>query len=634
MGTSDKLGPQNTDNLQDDGTTTMSDNTRAVALVELSNGKLILITTERDSGHDGLASFEIDNDPASPTYGMVINTGANDVDAIIDTVDHNVAGAGYDNVESVAAITFANGNTFVYSADPNTQAIGITQVNADGTLTPQTALVDGTNLNSVGDVTIVEVDGQAFVLALAGGSSNNLLSYSVDTTTGNLTQVSDINDGSGAGENYLFHGSALDASFVEAFTDSSGTGFVLAGGSEDGISLFTIDNTGTLTFQNARGDDQAGAGEFDPQGNELGRDLVAPAQTGLMNVDAAAFGEIDGKTYVFVGGEDDDIDIFRIDADTLGDGTFDLTLVGHVDDVTVDVSALQVLEGKAGQYFLAGGGEQQGLGFAQIIVDPVTGVVSFDFAGAVQIADGGEPGAELWDVEDLAVHNGILVSASDLDDGVAVMTVMVCFAVGTQIMTEFGELPVEDLRPGDRVLTQDRGFQPILWIGTRRVSGQEIAENPGWCPVKIDRGAFGPNVPSRGLRLSRQHRVLIVPQDGTPEAIVPVKDCLALDGVIEQSDSQGVRYFHFLLSGHDIVFANGQPCETLWPGEMVQCELSGQTGFPPVDLDSYTPARPMLKGRPARDLVDRLRKVGTPMVPPRFMRLSRRDDTDTVRTTA
>lgn len=621
MGTSDNLDPQNTDNLQDTNTATLSDNTRAVALVELSNGKLILITTERDTPDDGIASFEIDNDPASVTYGQVINLGMNDADAIIDTVEFNTSGAGYDNVESVAAITLSNGNSFVYTADPNSQAIGITQVNADGTLTAQTPLTDATNLNSVGDVTVAEVDGQAFVLALAGGSSDNLVSYSIDTSTGALTQVSDINDGSLLDENYLAHGGALDASFVEAFTDSSGTGYVLAGGAEDGISLYTIDNTGTLTFQNARGDDQAGVGDGDPTGTDLGRDLVAPVETGLNNVDAAAFGEIDGNTYIFVGGEDDDISIFRIDDDILGDGTFDLTLVGHVDNVTVDVSALQVMLGDNGEYFLAGGGEQQGLGFAQIIVDPVTGVVSFDFAGAVQIADAGEPGAELWDVEDFAYHDGILVSASDMDDGVAVMTVMVCFAVGTQIMTEFGELPVEDLRPGDRVLTQDRGFQPILWIGTRRVSGKEIAETPGWCPVKIDRGAFGPNVPSRALRLSRQHRVLIAPQDGTPEAILPVKDCLALDGVSEQSDSQGVRYFHFLLSGHDIVFANGQPCETLWPGEMVQCELSGQTGFPPVDLDSYRPARQMLKGRPARDMVDRLLRAGMPMVPARFMRL-------------
>jgi len=38
----------------------------------------------------------------------------------------------------------------------------------------------------------------------------------------------------------------------------------------------------------------------------------------------------------------------------------------------------------------------------------------------------------------------------------------VCFTPGTLILTEHGEVPVEALAPGDRLVTADRGLQPIV----------------------------------------------------------------------------------------------------------------------------------------------------------------------------
>ena len=120
MGTSDDLNPQNTDNLQNDGSVTLAEYTRAVSLVELSNGKLILITSERSGGHDGIASFEIDNDPGSPGYGTVINPGTTDADAIIDTVGHATAGVGYDEIESIAALTSWKMSAWFTMSEPPT----------------------------------------------------------------------------------------------------------------------------------------------------------------------------------------------------------------------------------------------------------------------------------------------------------------------------------------------------------------------------------------------------------------------------------------------------------------------------------------------------------------------------------
>lgn len=78
---------------------------------------------------------------------------------------------------------------------------------------------------------------------------------------------------------------------------------------------------------------------------------------------------------------------------------------------------------------------------------------------------------------------------------------IVCFARGTRIRTMNGETPIEELRIGDLVMTQDNGLQPIRWIASRTVPGHSAM-----APVRFEPGAIGNRRP---LVLSPQHRVLI-----------------------------------------------------------------------------------------------------------------------------
>lgn len=402
-----ELNPTNTDNIQDAGGTETW-NTRAVELVTLANGDLILITSERTSSSDGIASYQVDNDPTSATYGSVIG-------GQIDTITEATNPYGYNDVEALAAITLSNGSTYVYSAAEFNDAIGVAEISIGGALTPLTPL---TGVTEIQELSIAEVSGQPYLLALSGSTGDALISYQINTD-GSLTQTDIEYDSSGAGENYLNNGDAQSASLLESFTNSSGETFVIAGGDENGISLWTLNGTGQLTFQNARGDDQAGASETDPQGNNLGRDLVSPIETGLWDVDAGTFAEINGQTYLFVGGTDDDVAIFRIDADTVNnDGTYDLTLVGHVDNIVTDISTMEYLETDSGGVLVIGG-EQPGLEYHTVTVNP-DGTVTL-----TQVAtspDGAEGSAELLDSESMDVEGGILVSASDNDDGVAIIS--------------------------------------------------------------------------------------------------------------------------------------------------------------------------------------------------------------------
>jgi VCBS repeat-containing protein len=424
----------NVDNLQD-SCATEAGNSRAVELVRLANGKLIMISSEQDTWTDGISSYQIDSNPNSTTFGQIINPtggtatattggGTTDLSAKISSLTESGNGAGFDRIQALEGITLSNGHTFVYSADVSQCTIGVASVNANGVLT-EGASVTSAVLNNVFDISTTTVGGNAFLIAIAGGTSDSLISYAINQTTGALTHIDRALDGSGTGENYLAGETGIVTGFVEAFTNSAGQSFVLASGNEgsqNGISLWSLSNAGQLTFQNARGDDQNGAGEHDAQGNSLSRDLISTAwsQTGLCDSAAAVFAEIGGKTYVFVGGNEDDITIFRIDADARGDGTFDLTLVGQIDDCVCDISSLVFIpSGNSGT--LVVGGEQSELRYASVIID-AAGVVTLDIAGHKIVDDAGDPGAELQDSEDMAYVDGVLVSASNNDHGVAVMT--------------------------------------------------------------------------------------------------------------------------------------------------------------------------------------------------------------------
>jgi hypothetical protein len=423
----------NTDNLSDAAGVEAS-NIRAVELVKLANGRMMMITSENYGPTDGIASYEVDANPASATFGQIINPvggatnptggGAADAGGRISFISQSLGGPGFDDIQSLETVTLSTGQSYVYSADVGTGTIGIASVAANGTLTEGPSLTLA-NLNGVQSLSVVEVGGNPILLAYAGGSSDSLMSFAITPATGGLTLLDRKVDGNAAAENFLAGGIGESSGFVEAFTDSQGRSFVLAtgnDGTQNGIGLWTINAAGQMTFQNARADDQNGAAETDPQGNALGRDIFTPvaSQTGLNDSEAAAWAEIGGRVYVFVGGADSDVSIFRIDPDVRNDGTFDLTLVGQAENFVTSISTMLFIPSGAGGTLLVGG-EQAGLRYAQVMVDSNTGVVSLNMISDGTIGDGNDPYAELMDAEDLAIRDGIVVSASDNDDGVALL---------------------------------------------------------------------------------------------------------------------------------------------------------------------------------------------------------------------
>jgi hypothetical protein len=142
----------------------------------------------------------------------------------------------------------------------------------------------------------------------------------------------------------------------------------------------------------------------------------------------------------------------------------------------------------------------------------------------------------------------------------AVATIDVaCYCAGTRILTDHGEVPVEALATGDRVVTLGGALEPIVWIGHRTVDCRSHPAALGVWPVRIAAGAFGAGLPSRGLFLSPDHSVYV---DGV---LIPVK-YLINDSSIVQEVRRTVSYYHIELKRHCIVMAENLPAETLLPG--------------------------------------------------------------------
>lgn len=138
-----------------------------------------------------------------------------------------------------------------------------------------------------------------------------------------------------------------------------------------------------------------------------------------------------------------------------------------------------------------------------------------------------------------------------------------CFAKGTRITTTCGERPVEDLRIGDFVMTQDHGPQPLTWIARRTVLA-----TGAFAPVVFPTGALGN---TRPLVLSPQHRVVIREAQaellfGEREVMVPAL-YFAEQGLAYRRNGGEVTYFHLMFDRHQLIYSEGIATESFLPGE-------------------------------------------------------------------
>ena len=130
-----------------------------------------------------------------------------------------------------------------------------------------------------------------------------------------------------------------------------------------------------------------------------------------------------------------------------------------------------------------------------------------------------------------------------------------CYAAGTRILTAEGEVAIELLVPGNRVIAASGGERDVIWTGHRKV---DLLHHPCPCdvmPVRVRAHAFAPNQPSRDLILSPDHAVY------AEGRLVPIRHLLNGTSVVQEA-AEHVTWWHVELPAHDIVLADGLPAES------------------------------------------------------------------------
>jgi hypothetical protein len=168
-----------------------------------------------------------------------------------------------------------------------------------------------------------------------------------------------------------------------------------------------------------------------------------------------------------------------------------------------------------------------------------------------------------------------------------------CYLKGTRIATPEGEMAVERLCEGVMVRTASGAIRRIAWIGTGKAlatRGRRTAATP----VIVRKGALGPNVPHRDLRVTKGHSFYL---DGV---LIPVEFLVNHRSIAWDDRAQEVFVFHVELDTHDVLLANGAPAESYRDDGNRWLFQNANTGW---HLPAKPPCAPVLTGGPIVDAV-------------------------------
>ena len=202
-----------------------------------------------------------------------------------------------------------------------------------------------------------------------------------------------------------------------------------------------------------------------------------------------------------------------------------------------------------------------------------------------------------------------------------------CFVRGTMIETDRGLIPVENLKAGSRVLTADGVYKTLRIPMSRKLSAQDLRDNPKLTPIRITAGALGDGMPKRDLLVSRQHRMLVSSKIcermfGKPDVLIAAIRLTELPGIFIEPTEMDVEYFHLLFDQHEVIFAEGAPTESFFTGPEAIRSMNKKareeilTIFPGISANDYTPtpARHIPQGKLQKMLVARHLKNNQPAI--------------------
>ncbi len=190
----------------------------------------------------------------------------------------------------------------------------------------------------------------------------------------------------------------------------------------------------------------------------------------------------------------------------------------------------------------------------------------------VEIEDGMIDATYMMPLATIRKNTDYMLVAIDRNRAVTQFASLGCvsFVRGTHIALADGrQIPIEDLRPGDRVLTRAHGPQPIRWVGQ-----QTVRATGAFAPIRIAKGVLNNHGP---LTLAPTHRLFVYQRHdrlGTGRAEVMIRaGQLVNDVTVTKSEGGFVDYFQLLFDQHEIIYAEGIAAESLFAAPHVQSSL-------------------------------------------------------------
>ncbi len=556
--------------------------------------------TGEPTGVDGVVDGTPDSDRIDLGYtgdpqGDRIDNG----DAIFDghAPDDDVveAGEGNDTVEA------GNGDDTVFGGDGDDELYG---EDGDDVLKGEGGndTLDGGD----GNDTLLGGDGSTNA---SGGDGDDLIDTRLDTNFSGPDRgypglfegdpdpfdARDSVDG-GAGNDTIFTGD--DNDFIDGWT---GDDYIDGGFDDDTILGYDGDDTiiggeGSDSIAGEDGNDviYGGLGPSFPDGlnitddgsdgNPIGPDAVT--DNGMDTIDGGA-----GDDLIF--GEDDDDLIYGGAGNDTIDGGIDEDEIYGGDDRDL------IIGGNPGDYVDGGSGGDDYDTLDLTGAGPLT--IEYDANpenGTVTFYDG----------------SGAVTGTMRFEE---IENVIPCFTPGARIATPRGEVLVESLKEGDKIITRDNGIQEIRWIGSRSLNHNELRKGPHLRPILIKAGSLGDGLPERDMLVSPQHRMLVA-NDRTQlyfeesEVLVAAKH-LVNHSTIQYMDTLRTTYIHFMFDQHEVVLADGAWTESFQPGDQTLGGMGNAQRneifelFPELREDAgrkdYVAARRVLKGHEARLIV-------------------------------
>jgi O-antigen biosynthesis protein len=152
--------------------------------------------------------------------------------------------------------------------------------------------------------------------------------------------------------------------------------------------------------------------------------------------------------------------------------------------------------------------------------------------------------------------NWFVKTTTDGAGGTDIFLSTACYLVGTQVLSDRGQVAVEDLVIGDHLITVSGAAKPIRWIGRRNYSGRFAVGNRTVLPIVIRAGALADGVPRRDLLVSPKHAMFL---DGM---LIPAEHLINGVSVAQIEAIEEIAYLHIELDQHEVIHAEGALSET------------------------------------------------------------------------